>query len=402
VTRVVIIGAGPAGMTVATLLQRADIECVVLELRDQTYVHDRQRAGVLDHHSLSVYEEAGIAEEIIGDTPPDTLQEIRMDGESYFRDVAAVAGRSGRSVPQQLVVQRLLSIYLRNGGDIRFEALDVAIHDLESDQPRVTYRDPDGTEHELKCAFVAGCDGHHGVSRRSIPEDELTTYSFDHGIGWYTLLADAPAPKYPLLGISRHGFAAQFSRGPKASRFYLQYWLEDDPREWADEDAWNQLRLRLDDPDLGGVPFTGREIVEMRSHVVEPMSYGRLFLVGDAAHIITPMAAKGMNLAIADAAVLARAIIATERDGDQEALARYSPTCLHRTWDYQEFSRWFTEMMHDSGDDSRAGPFRRQLARARVKRLVTSPTALAAFADLMVGTALVETDSLGMPLSANT
>ena len=289
--------------------------------------------------------------------------------------MAEVAGRSGRSVPQQRVVQRLLSIYLENGGDIRFQALDVAIHDLEGDQPRVTYRDTQGTEHELTCSYVAGCDGHHGVSRRSIPEDALTTYTFDHGIGWYTLLADAPAPKYPLLGISSHGFAAQFSRGPKASRFYLQYWLEDDPREWTDEYAWDQLRLRLNDPDLGGVPFTGREVVEMRSHVVEPMSYRRLFLVGDAAHIITPMGAKGMNLAIADAAVLARAIIATERDGDKEALAAYSPTCLRRTWDYQEFSRWFTEMMHDSGDDSQGRPVPPSLARARVKRLTTSPTA---------------------------
>ena len=397
-TRAVVIGAGPAGMTVANLLLRAGIDCIVLEARDKTYVTDRQRAGVLDHHSLSVYEEAGIADEIVGDIPPDAMQELRMDGESYVWDMSESAGRSGRSVPQQLVLQRLLSTYLDNGGDIRFEARDVAIHDLETDAPRVTYRDPDGTEHQVTCAFIAGCDGHHGVSRRSIPEEELTTYSFDHGIGWYTLLADAPAPKYPLLSISCHGFAAQFPRGPKASRFYLQYWLEDDPREWADEFVWQQLRLRLNDPSIGGVPFTGREIVEMRSHVTEPMSYRQLFLVGDAAHIITPMGAKGMNLAIADAAVLARAIIATERHGDQEALARYSPTCLRRTWDHQEFSRWYTEMMHDAGDDSRAGPFRRKLAQARARRLMTSQTARAMFDDLYVGTQMVPTDAMGRPV----
>ena len=340
------------------------------------------------------------ADEIVGDIPPDAMHELRMDGESYVWDMSESAGRSGRSVPQQLVVQRLLSTYLETGGDIRFEARDVAIHDLETDQPKVTYRDPDGTEHQLTGAFVAGCDGYHGVSRRSIPPDELTTYSFDHGIGWYTLLADAPAPKYPLLSISCHGFAAQFPRGPKASRFYLQYWLEDDPREWADEYVWDQIRSRLNDPSLGGVPFTGREIVEMRSHVVEPMSYRRLFLVGDAAHIITPMGAKGMNLAIADAGVLARAIIATERDGDQEALARYSPTCLRRTWDHQEFSRWYTEMMHDAGDDSRAGPFRRKLAQARARRLMTSQTARAMFDDLYVGTRMVPTDAMGRPVQA--
>jgi p-hydroxybenzoate 3-monooxygenase len=397
VTQVVIIGGGPAGMTTANLLQQAGVDCVVLELRNKSYVEDRQRAGLLDHHSASVFDEAGLGVQILGNSQIDTQYEFRIDGESHFLDVPAIAGRSGRIVPQQLVVQRLLATYLDNGGDLRFEVRDVGIHDLATDQPRVTYRDRDGVYHELACSYIAGCDGRHGVSRRSIPEDELVTYSLDHGVCWYTMLAEAPAPRYPLMAVSPDGFAAQFARGPHASRFYLQYRPDEDPCAWTDEYAWELLRLRLGDESLGGAPFTGREVIEMRSHVTEPMSYRRLYLLGDAAHIITPMGAKGMNLAIADAAVFARAVIAAERDNNDEALAAYSPTCLHRTWDYQAFSRSFLEMMHDAGDDSRVGPFRRRLARANFNRLMASPPGAAAFADLMIGAPLVRIGIDGSP-----
>lgn len=373
-TRVAIIGAGPAGLTLAVLLRRNGIDCVVLERRDRSYVEQRQRAGVLDHYATRIFEQAGLADEILSGAPQETLLEIRYDGSPHFLDVPALSGgRHSRVVPQQLLVRRLLAA----AGEVRFEALDVALHDLSGDRPRVTYRDPDGTPHELVCSYIAGCDGFHGVSRRSIAPSALTTYELDHGIGWLTMLADAPPPRYPLMAISPHGYAAQFARGPAASRFYLQYRLgSDDPLAWPDSYAWEQLRLRSGDPALPAGAITDREVVEMRSFVTEPMSFNRLFLAGDAAHIITPMGAKGMNLAVSDAATLATGLISAD-------LTDYSASCLARTWDAQEFSHWFTEMVHDAGV---AEPFRRRLARARFERLFRSPPAAAAFADLMAGT----------------
>jgi p-hydroxybenzoate 3-monooxygenase len=386
-TCVVIIGAGPAGLTLANLLRRTGIDCVLLEARGRSHVEQRQRAGVLDHFAGRIFEEYGLADQVLADAPVETFLEIRSAGRPRLLDVPTLSGgRPSRLVPQQLLVRRLLGTFADAGGDLRFDALDVTPHDLDGPRPRVTYRDADGTVHEIECAYLAGCDGFHGVSRRSIPAAALTTYAFDHGIGWFTVLADAPPPRYPLMGISPHGFAAQFARGPRASRFYLQYSPGDDPRRWSDDHTWAQLRLRLGDDALAAGPITDREIVEMRSFVAEPMAYGRLFLAGDAAHIITPMGAKGMNLALADAYVLARAIIAAERDGDESGLRDYSAVCLRRTWDHQEFSRWFTELVHDAGDAS--GAFRRRLAEARLDRLFSSPTAAAAFADLMAGTEL--------------
>jgi p-hydroxybenzoate 3-monooxygenase len=384
-TTVAIVGAGPAGLTLATLLRTLDVACVVVERRGRSYVEQRQRAGVLDHRAGRIFEDFGLADVVLGGAPLDSLLEIRYEGDPRYLHVPELAGgRHSRIVPQQLLVRRLVGVLTDGGADLRFDADGVALHDLDGPRPRLTYRDADGLGRELRCDYLAGCDGFHGVSRRSIPPEALTTYSYDHGIGWLTVLADAPPPGNPLMAVSRHGFAAQFARGPRASRYYLQYRPDEEPLRWTDEFIWQQLRLRMGDEALPDGPITERDIVEMRSFVVDPMSYGRLFLVGDAAHIITPMGAKGMNLALTDAEALARALSAAVRDGDEAGLRAYSATCLARTWDYQEFSRWFSEMVHEAADDS-VGAFRRRLAKARLDRLFHSPSAAAAFADLMAG-----------------
>jgi p-hydroxybenzoate 3-monooxygenase len=215
----------------------------------------------------------------------------------------------------------------------------------------------------------------------------LSTYAFDHGIGWLTVLAEAPPPRYPLFGVSDRGFAAQFFRGPQASRYYLQCTVGETPADWPAERIWPELRARLGDDELVGGPISEVGRVEMRSSVCEPMHYGRLYLVGDAAHIITPLGGKGMNLAVYDAEVLALALRSAVLDGDPGGLRRYSPDCLARTWSYQEFSRWMLEMLHDGGDDSAAGAFRRRLARARLDRLFTDSTAARSFGEMLAGIA---------------
>jgi p-hydroxybenzoate 3-monooxygenase len=386
-TTVAIIGAGPGGLTLANLLRSAGIACVVLERQSRSYVEQRQRAGVLEHHAAEIFETWGLADRVLAGVAVDNVLEIRTDGEPRFLNVAELAGgRHSRLMPQQFLVRRLIATFLEDGGDVRFDAAEVALHDITDARPTVTYRDDSGALHEIECDYIAGCDGFHGVSRRSVPDSVFTTYTYDHGVGWFTVMADTPPPRHPLLAVSRHGFAAQFPRGPHSSRYYLQCPAGDDLEKWSDERIWAQLRSRLGDDALPAGPITEKAVVEMRSFVVDPMSYGRLFLVGDAAHIITPMGGKGMNLALADAEVLARALSAAVRHGDDKQLRSYSATCLRRTWNFQEFSRWMTEMLHDAGDPATAGPFRRELARARLDRLFTSATAAAGFADMMAGT----------------
>ncbi|AXI77326.1 4-hydroxybenzoate 3-monooxygenase [Peterkaempfera bronchialis] len=388
-TTVVVVGAGPAGLTVAGLLLRLGIPCTVLERRPRSRVEQRQRAGIVEHRAVRMFEEWGLAERVVGGFPYDGVLEVRVDGESRLLDETGLAERlEARLCPQQVLVQRLIAACLEDGGDLRFEAAEVTLHGVTGEQPVVRYRDADGVAHEIACDLVAGCDGDHGVSRASIPDGVLTAYPFDHGIAWLTVLADAAPPRHPLLAVSRHGFAAHFARGPRASRFYLQVPLGDGPDDWPEDRVRQQLRARLgsdDGPPPGTV--TEKEVFRLRSVVHEPMSHGRLHLVGDAAHIISPMGGKGMNLALYEAEVFARAVRDLVRDGDDAGLRSYSAVCLQRAWNYQEFSRWMTEMLHDAGDDTRTGPFRRRLARARLDRLSTSRASAGAFAELMAGLA---------------
>ncbi|MCD9880765.1 4-hydroxybenzoate 3-monooxygenase [Streptomyces guryensis] len=390
-TTVVVIGAGPAGLTVANLLRRSGIDCVVLERRSREYVAQRQRAGIVETRAVRMFDSWGLADRVLGGIPYDGILELRVDGESHLvSDNDGSEGPRARLCPQQVLVQKLTAVYLADGGDLRFEAADVSLHDLTGDRPTVRYRTADGALRTVSCAFVAGCDGDHGISRTAVPDGALTAYAQDHGIGWLTVLADAPPPAHPLLAVSPHGFAAHFPRGPQASRYYLQCPPDDHPDAWPDARIWDALRTRLADPALPVGPITDRETFRLRSLVHDPMQYGRLHLVGDAAHIVSPMGGKGMNLALHDADVFARAVRDAVRDDDDTALRSYSQRCLRRVWNDQEFSHWLTRTLHDAGDAAESGPFHRNLARARLDRLLTSPAAAHAFAELMTGLDLTE------------
>jgi p-hydroxybenzoate 3-monooxygenase len=385
---VVVVGAGPAGLTVATLLQDAGIACTVLEQRSRARVEQRQRAGIVETRAVRMFQEYGLADRVLGGAPSDGVLEFRVEGEHrLLRSDEGVDGPAPVLCPQQVLVGNLIETFLDGGGDLRFEASEVSLDGLAGPRPTVGYQDPSGTAHEISCDFIAGCDGAHGVSRASVPEGELTAYPFDHEIAWLTVLADVPPPPHPLLAVSSRGYAAHFARGPRTSRFYLQCPPADRTDDWPDDRVWEQLRARLGDEGLPAGPITETEVFPLRSVVHEPMRYGRLYLAGDAAHVVSPMGGKGMNLALYDAETFACAVRDFVGHGDETGLDSYSTTCLRRTWNYQEFSRWMTEMLHDAGDDSRTGPFRSRLAQARLDRLFASPAAAFAFAELMAGLA---------------
>ena len=382
---VVIIGAGVAGMTAASLLRTCGIDCVVLERQSRDYVEQRQRAGVLEYRAAQMFGDWSLAD-LLGHFPADDTLEIRVEGASHLvLDDPDGSRPAGRLIPQQILLRNLIGAFLDGGGDLRFEAAAAQPRDLAGQRPVVGYTDLAGQRHEISCSFVAGCDGEHGITRRSVPDGAMTVHTQDYGISWLTIQAVAPPPRHALFAVSSRGFAAQFSRGPQASRFYLQCAPDTQVADWPPDRIWAELRARVGRPDLPGGEITFREVFALRGLVCEPMSYGRLYLLGDAAHIIPPMGGKGMNMALYDAEVFARAVRDFVQTGDGTGLRDYSAVCLRHTWTYQEFSRWMTEMLHDPGQQ--ADPFRARLARARLDRLLGSDTAAREFGELISGLA---------------
>jgi len=385
-TPVVIIGAGVAGLTLATFLHTVGVGCIVLERRNRGTVETRQRAGVVDARNVRMFERWGLADKLLAGPVAETI-EYRTNGVSRVFEIIGDNASEGRFCTQQMLVNKLLGVLIDEmGGDVRFEVSDVVIRNDEGIRPQVGYTHA-SRMHEVACNYIAGCDADRGVSRASIPDGVLTTLTHEFGYAWLAALVEAPVKGHPIMGVSEHGFVAQLPRGPQRSRYYLQCALADGPADWPDARIWDEIRLRMGDPLIENAVVHDKEFVPLRSVVHSPMQHGRLFLAGDAAHLVPPTGAKGMNLALFDVDVLAQALVSAVRDRDVAKLAEYSDTVLPRLWRYQEFSAWMTDTMHDAGDPTLSGPFRQMVARARLDEVFSSSTAGRLHSDYQRGVA---------------
>jgi len=369
------------------LLRMHGIDSIVLESRSRDYVEDRVRAGVLEHATVELLCRYGLGERLkkIG-LEHDGIW-VSFGGIRHFIDMKKLtAGKCITVYGQHEVIRDLIKARLDAGGEIVFEVEDLSVGDLASAAPKVRYR-RHGAAHEVICDFIAGCDGFHGVSRRSIPDGVLDFYERIYPFAWLGVLADA-APSSDQLVYTYHdrGFALFSMRSPKVTRLYLQVDPEEDIANWPDRRIWEELRIRMTtrdgwSPSVG--PVTQKSITPMRSFVSEPMQYGNLFLAGDAAHIVPPTGAKGMNLAVADVAVLARALCEFYAEhGRRVLLDQYSETCLQRVWKVQRFSWWMTSLLHR---DPRESPFDRRRRLAELDYFVASRAAMTTLAENYVG-----------------
>jgi p-hydroxybenzoate 3-monooxygenase len=373
-TTVVIIGAGVSGLTLATFLQKAGVACIVLERRDRTYIEMRQRAGVVDARAVHMFEKRDLADKLLAG-PVATTIDYRINGKSRVFKIAGEDGSPSRFCTQQMLVGNLMRELIDNlNGDVHFNVSDVAVDNKVGPGSTVTYEDASG-KHALICTYIAGCDADRGVSRASIPEGVLTKYTHEFGYAWLAALVEAPVTGEPIMAVSDHGCVAQLPRGPQRSRYYLQCPLADGPEDWTDDRVWNEIRLRLNDQTIQNAMIHDIFFVPLRSVVYSPMQYHNLFLVGDAAHLVPPTSAKGMNLALYDVDILSQAIVDAVHGKDKSALEKYSDTVLPHIWNYQDFAVSMTDMMHDAGDPTQNGLFRQQIARARLDNLFNSESA---------------------------
>ena len=383
-TQVAIIGAGPAGLLLAQLLHQRGIESVVLEARTREYLESRVRAGVLEHQSVAILRDAGVGERMMREGLPHEGILLHFNGRNHRIDFADLTGKAVMIYGQQEVVRDLIAARLAARQPLSFEVEDVSVSGFDTDRPRVRYRAA-GRRQTLECDFIAGCDGSHGVCRRCIPGRELTIYERVYPFAWLGVLAEAPPASHELIYANdTRGFALLSMRSPAVSRLYLQCLPEEDLNEWPDDRLWSELQARLGS-QLATGPVLQKSVTPMRSFVADPMSSGRLFLAGDAAHIVPPTGAKGMNLAIADVQVLGKALESFYRSGSMEALQAYSAICLRRVWKAQRFSWWMTALLHRFDTDN-AFDRRRQLAE--LEYIVSSRAAAQTLAENYVGLAL--------------
>lgn len=385
-TQVAIVGAGPAGLLLARLLECQGVSCVVVEKRDRAYVERRLRAGVLEQGTVDLLRDAGVGSRMDREGLVHTGLYLQFEGERHRIDLRALTGGGTIMVyGQHEVVKDLIAARLAAGQEIVFEADDVRVMDADTDHPSIRFHG-DGGEQVVRCDFVAGCDGFHGVCRRSIPEGVLATYERAYPFGWLGILARTP-PSLDELLYAHHerGFALHSMRSPELTRLYVQCAPDDTVDAWPDARVWDELHQRLETRDgwrLREGPVVEKGITAMRSVVVEPMQFGRLFLAGDAAHVVPPTGAKGMNLAMADVQVLAEGLVAWYRSGRNDLLAAYSATCLRRVWRAEHFSWWMTTMMHRAPSDD---AFTHRLQLAQLRYVVSSQAAATSLAENYVG-----------------
>jgi p-hydroxybenzoate 3-monooxygenase len=387
-TQVGIVGAGPAGLVLAHLLHLQGIDTVVLEARDRDYVEQRVRAGVLEQGTVDLLQEMGVGERMLREGLVHHGVELRFDGRSHRIAFDELTGGRGITIyGQQEVVKDLIAARLEAGAPLLFEVDDVSVHDLDSDQPSIRYTH-DGEQRELRCDAIAGCDGFHGICRPSVPDGALAFHTRDYPFAWFGVLAEAPPSTEELIYCHHdRGFSLHSMRSPELSRLYFQCDPDDDVANWPDERIWEELHTRLalreDDWSLNEGPIIEKGITPMRSFVAEPMQHGRLYLAGDAVHIVPPTGAKGLNLAVADVKVLAEALGRWFESGDGALLDAYSEACLKRVWRTQHFSWWMTSMLHRLPDD-RDG-FQAKLQRAQLEYVCSSEAAATTLAENYVG-----------------
>jgi p-hydroxybenzoate 3-monooxygenase len=385
-TRVGIVGAGPAGLFLSLLLQRLGIESVVLEMHTRKYVEERIRAGVLEQGTVDLMHELGVGERLKRQGLQHGGIELRFAGRGHRIDFRELTG--GKCVTiyaQHEVIKDLIAARLAANQPIIFEAEDVSVQGLESASPAIYFRGNGVAEH-LQCDFIAGCDGFHGICRTSIPGGALQIYDRDYPFGWLGILAQAPPSSHELIYANHdRGFALLSMRSPEISRLYLQCEPDEDLALWSDERIWQELHKRLETKDgwqLTEGPIIQKGVTGMRSFVTEPMQFGKMFLAGDAAHIVPPTGAKGLNLAVADVRVLARALGEFYESGKTELLDRYSEICLRRVWKVQRFSWWMTSMLHRFANDN---PFDQRRQIAELDYVTSSPAAAQTLAENYVG-----------------
>ncbi|MEW1927290.1 4-hydroxybenzoate 3-monooxygenase [Streptomyces sp. NPDC088360] len=372
-TTVGIIGAGPAGLLLARLLHNAGIDSVVLESRDRAYVEQRQRAGILEQGTVDVLRAAGAAARMDREGIPHDGIELRFDRRRHRVDFPALTG--GRSVmvyAQTEVCKDLIALQLAAGGPLLFEAEALAVEGAETENPSIRFCHQ-GREDVLECDYVVGCDGSWGVARKAVPADVSQVFERTYPFGWLGILADVP-PSHDELVYARHdrGFALLSMRSPTVTRAYLQVPAGTDAADWGDEEIWDELDRRLETDDawtLKRGPITAKSVTPMRSYVHEPMRHGRVFLAGDAAHIVPPTGAKGLNLAVGDVVTFARALVELRETGSDARLEAYSATCLRRVWQAERFSYAMTTMLHRAPD---ATGFEDRIQLAQLDRITTA------------------------------